>query len=64
MKQSSLDIAMNYVLNAIYNCNINNQDKLELLLNIKLFFKNYEKTIGGVEQSKIEAIDFSKERRN
>ena len=62
MKQSSLDIAMNYVLNAIYNCNINNQDKLELLLNIKLFFKNYEKTIGGVEQEDIELIDFGKNK--
>lgn len=62
MKQSSLDIAMNYVLNAIFESNIDKTDKLELLINLKVFFKDYNKTIGGVEQEDIELIDFGKSK--
>ena len=60
MKQSSLDIAMNIALDAIYNSNIDNIEKIELLMNIRLFFINYDKTIGGVEKEKIKTLDCSK----
>lgn len=72
MKQSSLDIAMNITLDAIYNYNldsINNIDningftpleKIEILNNVRLFFINYDKNIGGVEKEKIKTIDCSK----
>ena len=62
MKQSSLNIAMNNVLDTIYNSNIDNLDKIELLMNMKIFFNNYDKTIGGIEKDKIKTIDFNKQR--
>ena len=62
MKQSSLDITMNNVLDTIYNSNIDNIEKIELLMNIRLFFINYDKNIGGVEKEKIKTLDCSKEK--
>lgn len=62
MKQSSLDIVMNNVLDTIYNSNIDNIEKIELLMNIRLFFINYDKNIGGVEKEKIKTLDCSKEK--
>ena len=62
MKQSSLDISMNNVLDTIYNSNIDNIEKIELLMNIRLFFINYDKNIGGVEKEKILTLDCSKEK--
>lgn len=62
MNQSSLDITMNNVLDTIYNSNIDNIEKIELLNNVRLFFINYDKNIGGVEKEKIKTLDCSKEK--
>ena len=73
MKQSSLDIAMNICLDALYENNLDELDKLnnpevmdrlEILKNVRLFFVNYDKTIGGVEKEKIKTLDCSRERRD
>ncbi len=73
MKQSSLDIAMNICLDALYENNLDELDKLnnpevidriEILQNVRLFFVNYDKNIGGVEKEKIKTLDCSRERRD
>lgn len=60
MKQSELDLAMNEVLDTIFNLKIDEISKMELLKNIKHFFVEYDKIVGGVQQDKIETIDFRK----
>ena len=53
MKQISLDKAMNDTLDIIYTSDIETIDKLELLMNLRKFFTDYNKMIHGVEQDKI-----------
>ena len=60
MKKSSLDISMNLTLDTLFNAPIDTVDKLELLMNLRLFFMSYKDTIGGVKDDKIETIDFRK----
>ena len=49
MKQESLD----KVLDLIIASDINNLDKLELLINLKTLFNDYKENIEALEQHKI-----------
>lgn len=49
MKTESIDIATNIIFDALYESNINKEDKFELLNNLKIFLENYNTNIGNVE---------------
>lgn len=52
MKSKSLNIALDTIIEEIAKSNINNQDKVELMLNIREFLspKNYKENIKVLEK--------------
>lgn len=50
MNKESLEILKDKFIEIIENANIDNADKLELLLNIWLFLENYEENIKILQQ--------------
>ena len=43
MKEESITKAVNIIVEALEKSNINNQDKIELMINLNHFLQNYEK---------------------
>ena len=54
MKSKSLNIALDTIIEEIAKSNINNQDKVELILNIREFLnaKNYKENIKVLEKER------------
>lgn len=50
MNKESLEILKDKFIDIIENTNIDNADKLELLMNIWLFLENYEENIKILQQ--------------
>lgn len=50
MNKESLEILKDKFIDIIENANIDNADKLELLMNIWLFLENYEENIKILQQ--------------
>lgn len=47
MQKESIEEAVNIIIDALYNSNINVVDKTELMMNINHFLENYEKITGS-----------------
>lgn len=53
MKKESIELALDIIVNNISNSNIDNIDKIELLLNLRLFLINYKDNIETLEQKRV-----------